>query len=53
MEGSAPSGVEDGEPTSPVESEKPQEEAEEEEQVVESSSSGDDSPSMGMVQTFF
>ena len=53
MEGSAPSGVEDREPTSPVESEKPQEEAEEEEQVVESSSSGDDSPSMEMVQTFF
>ena len=51
MEGSAPSGVEDLEPTSPG-SEKPQKEAEEKEQVVESSS-GDDSPSMEMVQTFF
>ena len=61
MEGSAPSGVEDLEPTSPAdleptspaESGKPQEEAEEEEQVVENSSSGDDAPSMEMVQTFY
>ena len=51
MEGSAPSGVELS-PTSPADTEKPQEEAEEEAQVVESSS-GDESPSVEMVPTFF